>query len=61
MAYLGSIHRHLGDLDLARTVHEEGWAICRAVNIPLCTELLAAELCADHAESGEWAEAYAYV
>jgi tetratricopeptide (TPR) repeat protein len=60
MAYLGSIHRHLGELELARAVHEEGWAICRAVNIPLFTELLAAELCADNAESGEWAEAYAY-
>ena len=60
LAYLGSIHRHLGDLDSARTVHREGWAICQTIHVPIFSELLAAELCADYAEASEWAEAYTY-
>ncbi|HEY3109054.1 MAG TPA: hypothetical protein VGL23_09895, partial [Chloroflexota bacterium] len=57
-AMLGAVQRRLGQPAAALATHEQAWAACEAVGYPLFTELVAAELCADHVALGAWTEAH---
>jgi predicted ATPase len=60
LARLGTVYRTLLDLDAARTAHEEALSLAERMPGQVFVALAAAELCADAALQGAWAEAYQY-
>jgi DNA-binding SARP family transcriptional activator/tetratricopeptide (TPR) repeat protein len=57
LAALGAVLRRLGAPDEAETVHAEAWTICARLSHGMFSELVAGELCADHAARGDWPQA----
>ncbi len=57
---LGAIYRAIQASDLALTAHQEAWSIAARLPQPFVAEWVAAELCADFAQLGQWDAAYEY-
>jgi hypothetical protein len=57
LALLGGIQRAIGAIDAALAAHREAEVRAESMHFPLFSEHIAAELCADYAALGDWAQA----